>query len=335
LRAGTVPPVPVERPKLSLLQYLLAAAGTVLLVTIIVYEGVIFLQTESALDQLRRGWDGSGWEVVYDDLPASRSYFGYPKREGWKTVGVLRSQGLYPGDFRSVNEDFIIPIWYNYGEARSCYNTPAHFFVRSGEGEPASPAEGYLETGRISREGEVRLYLFSARAEVTEPIPLYRLETLEDQFDRQATPEQFARQAEPTHRLETQFGPAIRLVGYDLDQPTIAPGETLYLNLYWQATEVPGGNYRAFVHLTDGMTLWGQQDDDPACRLPTAIWRAGQHGLGQFRVVVDPETPPGRYPLVIGLYQAETLERVKISGGAGQPGDDFLWLGDIEVTGSE
>jgi len=44
------------------------------------------------------------------------------------------------------------------------------------------------------------------------------------------------------------------------------------------------------------------------------------------------ETPPGRYPLIIGLYQADTLERLKITSGAGQVGDDFLWLGDVEVV---
>jgi len=122
-------------------------------------------------------------------------------------------------------------------------------------------------------------------------------------------------------------------LGYDLPAATVAPGKTLYVNLYWRALQSPGDNYRAFVHLTDGANLWGQQDDDPACRLPTSIWRTGQRGLGQFRLLIKPETPSGRYPLIIGLYQADTLERLKITGGAGQVGDDFLWLGDVEVVG--
>jgi hypothetical protein len=53
--------------------------------------------------------------------------------------------------------------------------------------------------------------------------------------------------------------------------------------------------------------------------------------VGQFRLPVDPLTPPGRYSLIIGLYQAETLERLEIVAGVGQRGDDFLWLLDIEV----
>jgi hypothetical protein len=34
----------------------------------------------------------------------------------------------------------------------------------------------------------------------------------------------------------------------------------------------------------------------------------------------------------MGLYQAETLQRLAITAGPGQVGDDFLWLGDIEIV---
>jgi hypothetical protein len=302
------------------------------------YQTTIFLPTESTLERLRQRWDGSLWQTVYGDLPEARAYFGYPKREGWKAVGALRQQGLFPGDFRSVNEDFVIPIWYNYGQARSCYDTPAQFFVRAAGTDfyvPERQIEQYDEVSWIQREGEVRLRVFSAKnlAAVGQAVTptVYSLEALEDNFDQLATPPHFIQQAEPARPLKTQFGPAIELSGVDLPQTTVRPGDTLYVNLYWRALQPPGDRYRAFVHLTDGANLWAQQDDDPACRLPTTVWRAGQRGQGQFRLALKPETPPGRYPLVMGLYQADRLERLKIVAGAGQVGDDFLWLGDIEV----
>ena len=322
----------------------LLIGGSLALVPSAGYEVAIFLSTESTLTRLQDHWDDSGWALVYDELPNPRDYFGYPKREGWKAIGALRAQGLFPGDFRSMNEDFIIPIWYNYGQARSCYDTPAHFFVRFAAELPSDqiPAQ-YTRAGEIQREQEVRLHLlsapsFSANPEVVEqiaarPIPeTYHLETLANAFDRLATPERFTQQSQPTQPVGTQFGPAILFMGYDLPTPTVAAGKTLYLNLYWQALQPPEVDYRAFVHLTGGTTLWGQQDDNPVCRLPASIWRPGQRGVGQFRLSLKPETPPGRYPLIIGLYQAETLERLKITGGAGQTGDDFLWLADIEVV---
>ena len=309
----------------------------------VTYEAIIFLPTESTLEGLHQRWDGSLGKVVYDDLPKVREYFGYPKREGWKAIGALRAQGLFPGDFRSVNEDFIIPIWYNYGQARSCYDTPAQFFVRAPGYDifiPEQQIQHYGEVGWVEREGEVRLRVFSAinlpgsskaSGKITAP-PVYTLEALADAFDQLATPQRFIRQAEPSRPVATQFGADIQFLGYDLPIAAVAPSDTLYVNLYWRALQSPGDNYRAFVHLTDRINLWGQQDDDPACRLPTSIWRAGQRGLGQFRLPIKPETPPGHYPLIIGLYQADTLERLKITSGAGQVGDDFLWLGDVEVV---
>ncbi len=314
------------------LALLLLLFGVVLLGLIGGYAVIIFLSNESGLTQTRQQWDGSLAEVVYDDLPDTRDYFGYPKKEGWKAIGALRAQGHFPGDFRSMNEDFIIPIWYNYSQARSCYNTPAQYFVRAPGLETIPTVRGYAETARIERENEVRLRIFSAGAAPPQPVPLYPVEEWETAFDRQATPLNFARQADPAKMVEAVFGSAIKFVGYTLPSATVAPGDTLYLDLYWRALAEPGDNYRAFVHLTDGATLWAQQDDDPACRLPTSVWRTGQRGRGQFRLQLDPATPPGRYPLIIGLYHAGTLERLPLTAGtAGQPGDDFLWLQDIQV----
>jgi hypothetical protein len=317
----------------SLRRSLIPAAGLILVAATMIHTTMIFLQTESGLERARDWWDGSFWEATFDELPKERTYFGYPKLEGWKAIGALKAQGLFPGDFRSVNEDFIIPIWYNYGQARSCYTTPAHYFVRSTGGKLPVAQEGYAEVGQVRREGELRLRIFSAEARPETAPVTYRLAEFTDLFDQQATPGRYRKQAEPPQPLETLFGTAIKFEGFDLSRTTVAPGEILHLDLYWQAMKPPPeGNYRAFVHLTDGTTLWGQQDDDPACRLPTSIWRAGQRGVGQFRLTIDPNTPPGRYPLIIGLYEANTLERLKITSGAGHPGDDFLWLGDIEVV---
>lgn len=305
---------------------------TVFLTSMIVsYQLIIFLSPEARLTKTRQVGAETLPGLVYGDFPPAREYFGYPKQEGWKAIGALRARGQFPGDFRSVNEDFIIPIWYNYGQPRSCYDTPAYFFVRIAELEKPVTNNAYHEVGQVWREYELRLRILSDRGRPPAVPTPYRLEDWAAEFDRLATPRQFLRQAEPAQPLGAQFGPAIEFLGYELATPVVAPGDTLYLTLYWQALATPGQDYRVFVHLTDGSTLWSQQDDNPACRLPTSVWRPDQMGVGQFRLSIPPEMPPGRYPLIIGLYQAGTLERLKITGGAGQVGDDFLYLRDIEV----
>ncbi len=313
-------------------RWLAAGAGALLLSAAALYTAMIFLPSESAFARLRQQWDGSLAAQIYGDIPQPREYFGYPRHEGWKTIGVLRADGQFPGDFRSANEDFVIPIWYNFGQARSCYDTPAQLFVRTAGQNSIDLPPGYQLTGQVEREGEVRIDLVSVGAAPLTAPPIFKAEEFSARFDRLAAPDQFTRQNRPTHPVGAQFGPAIQFEGFDLFPASVAPGQTLHVNLYWRALAAPAQNYRAFVHLTDGSTLWAQQDDTPACRLPTDIWRAGQFAAGQFRLVIAHDTPPGRYPLIIGLYRADSLQRLKITAGAGQPGDDFLWLGDVEVV---
>lgn len=293
------------------------------------YLRLVFMLPESRYEPLHATWEESLWAAVYNKPPDPRSYFGYPRREGWKAIGALRAERAerhFPGDFRSVNEDFIVPIWYNFGEPRSCYNTPAYFFVRG----TLSPAAGYHHVATITREDEVRLTVFG-RESVSEPLT-YALDDLENRFDELATPARFIQQAEPAQPVGTRFGAAIVFSGYELLTPAVSPGETLALDLYWQALAPPGETYRAFVHLigSDG-TLLSQQDESPVCRLPTDLWRAGQRGVGQFRLPIPADAPPGRYSLIVGLYHADTLARLPITAGTGQSGDDFLWLRDIAV----
>lgn len=88
--------------------------------------------------------------------------------------------------------------------------------------------------------------------------------------------------------------------------------------------------YRAFIHVeTDQM--WGQHDDDPACRLRTDEWRPGQDAQGQFRITLAPSMPPGSYPVTVGVYHPETGERLEITNQEGQSLGTHFELAKIQV----
>ena len=130
--------------------------------------------------------------------------------------------------------------------------------------------------------------------------------------------------------MDVTFGGKLLLRGYDLKPTQIAPGETLELTLHWQAIALMETQYRTFVHVeTD--RLWGQHDDDPICRARTDELRPAQTGAGQFRVTLDPATPPGVYPVTVGVYDPETWERMEIVDAQGQPVGDALELTAITV----
>lgn len=112
--------------------------------------------------------------------------------------------------------------------------------------------------------------------------------------------------------LRADFGepPLIELHGFELSDPAPEAGATVQLTLFWRAVADVDTVYDVLVHLEDGAgNIVGQADGPPTggFRLTTS-WRAGE-------VIVD-ERPlrlpaePGSYNLWIGLYGADSLERL-------------------------
>jgi 4-amino-4-deoxy-L-arabinose transferase-like glycosyltransferase len=316
----------------------LMAAGGAAALLVASYQAVIFLPTESALLALRAQWEDSAGEALYGSLPEPRSYFGYPRHVGWKAAGWLVNTGRLPGDFRSAGEDFSVPIWYTFETPRSCYDDPALYMVAH---QPQDKTEGatdnqltarYALAATIYSEGRPRIDLYTRGQSGGAPAPRgYDLADLEPAFDALASPEHFIEGSQPDQALQIRFGDVAVLSGFSLSDQKIAQGATLSLALYWKSAAETDIAYRAFVHLGEN-PVWGQRDDDPACRLPTSLWRIGQTAVGQFRVTVAPETPPGDYPLVVGLYHPTTMERLPVQDAQGQPAGDSLTLATIRVV---
>jgi 4-amino-4-deoxy-L-arabinose transferase-like glycosyltransferase len=313
----------------------LMAVGGAAALLVAGYQAAIFLPTESALLALRAQWEGSAGEALYGSLPEPRSYFGYPRHVGWKAAGWLVNTGRLPNDFRSAGEDFSVPIWYTFETPRSCYDDPALYMVARQAQEDAADnrlAAKYVLAAIVYTEDRPRIDLYTQGRADGAPAPQnYRLADLEPAFDALASPEHFVEGSQPDQALQVRFGDVAVLSGFSLSDQKIAPGATLSLALYWKSAAETDTAYRAFVHLGEN-PVWGQRDDDPACRLPTSLWRTGQTAVGQFRVTVAPETPPGNYPLVVGLYHPTTLERLPAQDAQGQPAGDSLTLATIRVV---
>ncbi|RME44086.1 MAG: hypothetical protein D6796_12235 [Caldilineae bacterium] len=301
------------------------------------YEVTLFQRTEPAFNRLRAEWGDSLYQTVYGGFPKllPRARFGYPRRVGWKAAGWLMANGQLPADFRTVGEDFSVPIWYAFETPRSCYTDPDLYMIAQPletleEATRRQLADRYRPAGTIFADGEPRIRLFVKEADGPPPAD-YRLEDLAPRFDAAATPARFTQHNRPQMTLNARFGETATFTGFDLSGQRVKPGETLSVYLYWQSLAPSQTRYRVFVHLGEN-PVWSQHDDDPVCRLPTTEWRAGQQGRGHFRLVPPPDMPPGDYPLVIGLYNPDTFERLPIFDAAGQPVGDSLTLAVIEVV---
>ncbi|MBU1878482.1 MAG: glycosyltransferase family 39 protein, partial [Chloroflexi bacterium] len=136
----------------------------------------------------------------------------------------------------------------------------------------------------------------------------------------------FSAQPAIQHPLNARFGDGIGLHGYDQDESR--------LTLYWSALRPLGRDYKVTLRLVDAADqVWGQTDERPVAYLyPTTRWQPGLLLFGEHGVPVQPDTPPGVYTFEVGLYDAETGQRLPVYDEAGQPlpGDRVL-LGHLTV----
>jgi hypothetical protein len=146
---------------------------------------------------------------------------------------------------------------------------------------------------------------------------------------------QYARQAArsieslpPTAvQVDLNYGGMARLVAYEMDRPTISPGEALRVNLYWQPLARMERNLVSYVHLTDRVAnVVGQASGIPAAgQSPTTSWEPGQIVTDTYTVTVDTATQaPLVAKIVAGLFDPQTHEFVKAIDATGQPADSTL-----------
>jgi len=273
---------------------------------------------------------------LYGRIPRPRKIFSNPRLSGWKAVGYLWETGVLKGDFRSINDSFAVPIWYTFQTPRSCYTDPQNYWVRrSWNGWPDEEQDvieqGYTLTRIILVDQQPKLHLYEKNAAPGQP-EVIDMEAYRHAFDRLATPGRFAQTDITGQPVSLNFGDKLLLQRYDLPD-TAKAGELLPVSLYWESLAPMDVRYRAFVHLIGpDDTRWSQHDDDPACRLLTTDMRPGQTSSRQFRLPIDPATPPGEYRVILGIYHPDTLERLDIWDNLAQqsPGDSVV-LGRVNI----
>jgi hypothetical protein len=141
--------------------------------------------------------------------------------------------------------------------------------------------------------------------------------------------------AGPAPSVETaalhHFADQIDLVGYAVHRPTT--DGPLKLTLDWGAHGQPARNYTVFVHLLDDRNqIVGQGDAPPRSgRYPTSLWDAGEVVEDPHDVTLPAGTAPGQYHLLVGLYVADTGERLAVLDDRGTTIADSVRL-DVPMT---
>jgi len=117
-----------------------------------------------------------------------------------------------------------------------------------------------------------------------------------------------------------RLGDTLELAAYDIQSRE----GSLDIELYWSTVETPERDYTVFVHLVDSDgRLVAQHDGDPLNgAYPTSWWTAGEI-VGDVHTLPSPSPEDGDVVLYVGMYDAQTGERLAVTDGGGhrQPND--------------
>lgn len=144
------------------------------------------------------------------------------------------------------------------------------------------------------------------------PVPLTRVDVRAP--ERRFDPPAIQHPISPTVDFEDDAAPVAALIGYDLDEAAISPGQPFTVTLHWQARGTADTGYVVFVHLVREGNIIAQSDRVPASGTrPTTGWLPGEFIADSHVLVIPPETPEGEeqeYTLALGLYDPATDQRL-------------------------
>ncbi len=114
---------------------------------------------------------------------------------------------------------------------------------------------------------------------------------------------------------------ALAFLGYDLQTPTIRPGEEVRVATWWRVIR-PLPAAQLFVQLLKPDGVLAQQD---RLDVPATSWHTGDYFIQLHTFTLPPETAVGSYPLITGLYDPSNNQRLPIQID-GQLAPDHLEL---------
>lgn len=320
-----------------------------------VYEYSYFVRTDV---EMLRTWSTNrlvGYPVPYAE-PTNLSIFGFPFRNGWKSVGALYASGELSGAF-DTNATDAVAQWYTRG-GLYCPRDQ-RYFIWSPALEPkeapdraarlAELEQTHELLGVITVAGAPRLHIFENKdgAAVARP-QSWADEEWAAQFAQLPAAPHFVSSGESStvavrHRIEhpTEFafgGPPdvapIGLLGYDLSTSHPSPGDRVMVTLYWHARQPVQEEYVVFnqlIDLSDGRKA-GQRDGEPFCNgLPTTRWQPGRVVVDRYDIPIAPDAPHRSYTLLVGMYGRESGERVAVFDAAGQAMGEAVQLAELEI----
>jgi len=133
----------------------------------------------------------------------------------------------------------------------------------------------------------------------------------------------------PAHPTVAQLGRGVRFLGYDLSPPTVARGGSVEVVYHFESLERIADGWRPFFHL-DGPAGYRNIDHVPVDgTYPLERWRPGQRIRDRQKITFPPDSPPGTYVILLGIYKGS--ERLSVSPSDATDGANRLRVATVLV----
>ena len=255
--------------------------------------------------------------------PPLYGLFGFPHQAGWRTI-----QDTFPVDGLPYgsNEEAEITNWYTSQSSRTHCEDFETFFLATDAQDPVPYDPEWLDDlhlqTMITTNGKLGIEVYG-RQPVSDVEIVEAIET-----NRWLKPEDISPRRPNNDRITSvNLGNLVRLIDYEIDETNAHPGGQVVVTLYWQALQTIDRNKQVFVHLNNG-NLLAQHDGAPDCGIsPTTQWETGQIIRDTHIVPLPHDTPTVKIPLLVGMYDLLTGERLEISDNP----DNVIHLTDVEI----
>ncbi|HEY2986877.1 MAG TPA: glycosyl transferase, partial [Candidatus Binatia bacterium] len=137
--------------------------------------------------------------------------------------------------------------------------------------------------------------------------------------------------------VDVDFGPALRLSGYDVDVSGLRASAILTVRLTWHVRAPVTEDLNLLVRVLGGAgDRVGEIDASPGeARVPTSAWQVGRYMTSSQTISVPGNLKPGAYWIALNLYNRRDSTRVPMRAGprpgAPDAGPDALLL-PIDVS---
>ncbi len=134
-----------------------------------------------------------------------------------------------------------------------------------------------------------------------------------------------------------KFGDEFTLHNWSLrDNVTVQPCQRVNLESWWSINEPPPANYSMQIALVDLDGNAISASNTSLTRVPTQVWIPDAYFLDARQVVVPCDAPPGEYPLVLSVYDPDTVltdGSLPVYFPDGTPSTAYVYLTTLFVEG--